>query len=434
MWYDFFRDPVLRAPTIGSMLMCFAASLVGVIVFIRKRSLLGEALSHATYPGVTGAILLAGFLSLDRTFPLLVLLGAGCTGLIGFFLIDFLERKLKFSDDAALCFVLAFFFGVGITIASYAQHIYPNLFRQIQAYLYGQAATMTDTHILVYGVLSLIVMGSVFFFYKEILVLSFDRTFAKTSGMASKAIEALFIVLMVIAIVIGIRSVGVILMSAMLVAPAAAARQFTNRLSRMFLLSGLFGLLSGYFGTYLSVIIPGMPTGPLIVLVAGTVALYALLFAPERGLAIRYWRVASFRTLQMQENLLKSLWHQSDKGEKSFDYRTIAKRNAFPKWRLHTLLLRLRFRGWLTKKGEKYSLTESGVKRGGQIVRLHRLWELYLVNSLGLGVERVHTSAEEMEHILTPELEHKLTQLLDDPKHDPHAQPIPKREEVMTHG
>ncbi len=430
---DFFTDPILRAPMVGSMLMCLAASLVGVIVFVRKRSLLGEALSHAAYPGVTGAIVLAGAFSFNQSLQFLVLFGAAISSLIGYFLIDFLEKKLKVSYDASLCFVLAFFFGIGITIASYAQNTYAHLFRQIQAYLYGQAATMTDMHIVIYGALALLVIGSIILFYKEILALSFDRAFAEASGMAKAPVRLLLVLLIVAAVVIGIRSVGVILMSAMLIAPAAAARQFTNRLSRMFFLSAIFGLFSGFLGIYLSVLFPGMPSGPMIVLVAGTLALYALLLAPERGLLIRYWRAMRFRTLQMQENLLKMLWRVTLQGKETLSFSMIAHGQLCSMWRVRSLLFRLRLKGWLKKTGSQYQLTTLGVKRGGQIIRLHRLWEVYLVNALGLGVERVHKSAEEMEHILTPELERKLTELLDDPKQDPHQQPIPTLQEVMPH-
>ncbi|MCH9626916.1 MAG: Manganese transport system membrane protein MntC [Chlamydiales bacterium] len=433
-FWECFTDPVVRAPMIGSMLMCLAAALVGVVVFVRKRSLLGEALSHATYPGVTGAILFAGIFSLDESLPVLILLGAALLAFVGFFCIDFLERKLKITDDAALCLVLALFFGFGVTIASYVQNIYSPFYRQIQGYLYGQAATMTDLHILIYGVLTLLVISVIFLFYKEILALAFDRPFCQASGMAVQLVRALFTCLIVGAVVIGIRSVGVILMSAMLIAPATAARQFTNRLSRMFLLSALFGLFSGCVGTYLSILFPGIPTGPVIVLVAGTIALYALLFAPERGLLMRYWRIARFRSLRMRENLLKLMWHLSNKGETSLSFHTVAQGHGLSKIRLVLLLFQLRLAGWLKKVDAQYQLTTPGIKRGGRIVRLHRLWEVYLVNALGLGVERVHKSAEEMEHILTPELERQLTQLLDDPKKDPHEQPIPSQEEVMSHG
>ncbi len=433
-FWECFTDPVVRAPMIGSMLMCLVAALVGVIVFVRKRSLLGEALSHSTYPGVTGAILFAGLFSLDDSLSILILLGATLLAFAGYFCIDFLERRLKVTDDAALCLVLALFFGLGVTIASYVQNVYSPFYRQIQGYLYGQAATMTDLHVLIYGVLALFVISVIFFFYKEILALAFDRSFCQASGMAVTLVRALFTCLIVSAVVIGIRSVGVILMSAMLIAPATAARQFTHRLSRMFILSALFGLFSGCMGTYLSLLFPGIPTGPVIVLVAGTIALYALLFAPERGLFMRYWRVARFRSLRMQENLLKLMWHLSYKGETSLPFQTIAQGHGLSKVRLIILLFQLRLAGWLKRGDAHYLLTPEGIKRGGRIVRLHRLWEVYLVNALGLGVERVHKSAEEMEHILTPELERQLTQLLDDPQKDPHQQPIPSQKEVMSHG
>ena len=419
---QFFYDPVLRAPTIGSMLMCLAAALVGVVVFVRKRSLLGEALSHATYPGVTFAIIIASLFSVDRALPLLILLSAAFSALVGFLLIEFLEKKMRVSSDAALCFVLALFFGTGITVASYTQNSFSHLYQQIQGYLYGQAATMTDRYIVLYALFALIVIGVLTLFYKEIVLASFDRTFAKASGISTRLVEALFFTLVIFAVVIGIRSVGVILMSAMLIAPASAARQFTNRLPRLFVLAALFGVGSAFLGTYFSVQYH-LPTGPSIVLFAGTIACYALLFAPKRGLILRYYRASQFRAQQGRENLLKLMWRNAQV-PLSTPHEVVSRK----------LARTLNKEGYIEKRGSDYILTPSGVKRGGQIVRLHRLWELYLVNNLGLGTERVHASAEEMEHILTPELEQKLTRLLDNPKHDPHAQPIPSREEVMPYG
>lgn len=430
-WIDFFTDPVLRAPTIGSMLMCLSGGLVGVLVFVRKFSLLGEALSHAAYPGSACAILCGGIFSFsDISF--LVLAGAFFSAQMGYWLISLLKKRLNVSADASLCLVLSLFFGIGITITSYAQSAYTHLYRQIQTYLYGQAATMTDVHILIYGGLSLLIVILIFTFYKDILVLSFDRSYAKTSAPKSAYIEILVFILISLAIVIGIRCVGVVLMSAMLVAPAVTARQFTNRFSRMFPLAGLFGAVSGFFGTYFSVIFSGkvsFPTGPMIVLVASAIALYALLFAPERGLVIRYVRIIQFRNMRIQENLLKGLWRMGKGEQVGVALSHIAEQQGFSKIYLKFLLWKLTFLGWVRKgKGGLYFLTLEGMKKGGQIVRLHRLWEVYLVNSLGLKVERVHKSAEEMEHILTPELEKKLTELLDNPQHDPHDQPIPSPE------
>jgi manganese/zinc/iron transport system permease protein len=433
---QFFIDPILRAPTWGSMLMGFVAALVGVMVFIRKRSLFGETLSHATYPGVTLAIMIGGFFSLENQMPILVLLGALISALLGFWLIEEMEKRIKTPPDSALCAVLALFFGIGITIASFAQNSYPQLFRQTQTYLYGQAATMTDQHVVIYASLACIVLLFIIVFYREILLLSFDRQFAQAQGVPKKALEPWILLLVVIALVIGIRCVGVILMSAMLIAPAAAARQFTNRLSLMFVLSGFFGVISSFLGVYLSVFLSkkitghyAVPTGPMIILVSGSCALYALFFAPKRGLIFRYIRAAKFRALCFQENLLKSMWRLGQDGEKEITFKGIIERHGFSSLGARLFLFRLICRDMIEKKGGKYCLTSLGNKRGARIVRLHRLWEVYLVNSLGLKSERVHKSAEEMEHILTPDLEQKLTEMLDNPRKDPHQQPIPLSEE-----
>lgn len=440
----FFTDPVLRAPTIGSMLMCLTAGLVGSILFLRKQSLIGEALSHAAYPGVILGVLAAGVLSVTDTegltLSLFILMGAFLTGLLGIWVIHLLERKLKVPSDAALCFVLAAFFSVGITIASEIQFSYTLLYKQAQAYLYGQAATMTDLHILIYGLLASLVFIVIFLFYKELQVMAFDRQFAKTLGIPTRLIDTWLFTLVILAVIIGMRSVGVILMSAMLIAPAAAARQFTNRLSVLLVLAALFGLLSGFFGNYLSVEAAhylterypnsriALPTGPMIVLLASFICVGALLLAPERGLLVRFVRAAFFRYTCIGENVLKTIWRLDAKGQISL--KQIARYQTTSIFYLYFILKRLTQQGWIKKTDHLYQLTPDGEIRAAKIVRLHRLWEVYLANYLGVGRERVHRSAEEMEHILTPELEKKLIILLNDPKQDPHHQPIPDKEDM----
>lgn len=438
---NYFIDPVLRAPTIGCMLMCLSAALVGVIVFVRKRSLLGESLSHATYPGVTLAIVVAVLFQFSGNFTLLILIGAFCSALVGLICIDLLERYMKVRSDSALTFVLAAFFGIGLTIASRLQFTHTHAYRQIQQYLYGQAATMTDIHVVIYGAFSFIIILLIILLYKELQVISFDRQFAKSTGISEKWIDPLTFFLIVLAIVIGIRSVGVVLMSAMLIAPATAARQYTNHLSKMFILAAVFGLLSGFFGNYFSVEVShyleqkypdfraSLPTGPMIVLFASFICFFSLLFAKERGLVLRMVRIVKFRYRRLQENLLKAIWRASP--EKGISFAQIVKMQSHSPLYLRYILHRLVAQGWLQKKLDQYILTQDGTLRAARIVRLHRLWEVYLVNYLGLGVERVHKDAEEMEHIITPELEQKLTELLHDPKQDPHRQPIPTQQEVM---
>ncbi len=411
---EFFTDPVLRAPTVGSMLMCLSAGLIGCLVFLKKRSLVGEALSHAAYPGIVLSVVVAAlfFPLSDQGTSWVILLGAFLSGLLGLVVIEQMEKRLKISSDAALCFVLSIFFGVGVLIASRLQVTHALWFRQIQVFLFGQAATMVDEHIVVYGVLALGASCVMALLYRFLEILHFDPNFAKAVGMPATLINALIHVLLVLAIVVGMRSVGVVLMSAMLIAPAAAARQWTRKLSSFFVLSAFIGMLSGFLGNVFSISIPKwvgeprlpLPTGPMIVLSAAGICFLSLLFAPRTGYITRLLRATRFRVRCMQENILKALYKK-----KSY------KRNGW-------LLWRMRVKGWV----EGSQLTERGREEAEKLIRLHRLWEVYLVH-MGQGAERVHHSAEEMEHVLTPEIENQLQHLLDHPQEDPHSQPIPQK-------
>lgn len=446
--FYFFTDAVLRAPTIGSMLMCFSAALVGVIPFLRKQSLLGETLSHAAYPGVICGMLVAATLFSSYSFfygpyeefvlSFLVLFGAFVTILLSLFCITFLERKLNVASDSALCFVLSVFFGVGLTLASSMQFTHTSFYNKIQVYLYGQAATMRDVHIIIYSLLSIAIVLGLFLLHKELHVMLFDMDFARSIGIKTKHIDVWLFILIVLAVVIGIRSIGVILMSAMLMGPAVAARQYTNKLHILFILAGFFGLLSGFLGNYLSVEISqffmissetsaqriSIPTGPSIILVIAALCLFAMLFAPERGLMVRLFRVVKFRYRCITENILKSIWRfDPDQG---IDFDELFRYQSISSLYLRFILYRLKRNGWVYQsEDQKIALTYDGKQRAARIIRLHRLWEVYLADYLGVGTEKVHRNAEEMEHIITPELEKSLTELLRDPKLDPHHQPIP---------
>ena len=329
------------------------------------------------------------------------------------------------------------FFGVGFLILSSLQQSYPTLYREIQAYLFGQAATMTSMHVYIYGSFAILVVGVIIFFFKPIQAVVFDPLFADISGLPRKKIEQLLFILLVVAIVIGIRSVGVVLISSMLIFPAVCARHCTSTLASLLLGASLFGLLSGYFGVYFSHEasmyfyvhhgkILSFPTGPMIVLFANTLFFIVLLFSPKLGLLPRIVRSCSFSWQCDQENLLKMLWKQQ---KKHFSFDDIAKHAHIQGMRLHLLLWRMERKGWIKSHGDTFELTYVGMLWGRKIVRLHRLWEVYLVECCRLPKDRVHPNAEEMEHIITPEIEKELLHILGHPLTDPHDQPIPQPEE-----
>lgn len=431
----YFTDPVLRGPTIGCMLMSLSAALVGVLVFLRRESLIGESLSHAAYPGIMLGCLFMGALSVDydEAVTLWILAGAFITSIIGLWMIHWLEKSFRIRSDSALCFILALFFGIGLTVASRLQFIEPSLYRKGQAYLYGQAATMTDFHIWLYGALALLTIILIGLFRNPIKLLIFDRNYAQSIGMNVWGFDQLVFSLVILAVIIGMRTVGVVLMSAMLIAPAAAARQYTHRMGPMLALAAFIGALSGFLGNYLSVELSyaflkvsegsqlSFPTGPSVVVVSAAICIISLLIAPERGLFVRAARIAGYRYKCACENLLKFMWKHGSVSAEGWH----ALEGTSRLLRMF-ILFRLKRNGWIVKTAQNdWSLTPEGKARAAKIVRLHRLWEVYLVEYLGVGSERVHHNAEEMEHVLTPELEMQLTLLLNDPEKDPHAQPIP---------
>ena len=439
-----FLDPVLQAPTIASILMCISSGLIGVIVLLRKKVLLGEALSHAAYPGVVLAAWGGAFFfsSMQESLPIIILISAFVTACLGLWMIELLERRLSIKNDAALCFVLSVFFGLGVLFASRLQITYPLWYQAAQVFLYGQAATLIDVHVLVYSILMLLTIAALVIFYRQIASVIFDRSFAKSIGIQVSLIDLLLFFLLILAIVIGIRSVGVVLMVGMLVAPAVAARQWTERFSIMLLLAGLFGGVSGFLGNYCSAQIPewghlqgwdwkfSLPTGPMILLSASCIAAFSLLFAPGRGIVARWRRIFAFRLQCFVENLLKHCWKQGEGKVVCLDH--FDKGSMISRLQLRLAVWHLIRQGWMQRRGRRcFILTQDGKLRAERIVRLHRLWEVYLVH-LGHKVEKVHRSAEEMEHILTPQLEKELTDLLEDPSYDPHKQPIPRHKEFLS--
>lgn len=435
---EFFTDPVLFAPTIGSMLMCGLAGFVGTFAVLQRQSLVGETLSHACYPGVVFALLACKIFFAESTDALLIwlpMLGAGLTCLLGMRVVQLLHKRFKVSQDSALCFVLASFFGIALAVLSLVQSTFPTLYKELQSYLFGQAATQTTIHVVVYSILAIFILSITSAFFRPIKAVIFDPDFAKTIGIKCEKVHLLLLAIIVSAVVIGIRSLGVVLMSAMLIFPAVSCRFWTARLELLLVLSALFGLVSGFFGVYFSHQMSmlsdvSFPTGPMIVVVASLAFFLSCLLAPEKGIFFRTIRRLKFWSQCQQENLLKALWkHCSQKKSALFSRRELETFFQAKPYKLRLLLAALRRRGWIKATGvDTFEMTALGMLWGRKILRLHRLWEVYLVEYCGVGKDRVHPSAEEMEHIITSEIEHELVILLDDPHEDPHHQPIPTGE------
>ncbi len=272
-------DYTIRTVAMGAAVLGIVAGALGTFALLRRQSLLGDAMSHAALPGVLLAFMLTG-----SKAPVVLVLGAAVAGVLGTFLLLSITRYSRVKEDAALGIILSVFFGFGLVLLTHLQRNPTAAQAGLNSYLFGQAATLLTRDVVTMaafggGALLLLIL-----FWKEFKLLSFDRDFGSSLGYPMTGLDMLLTTLLVIGIVIGLQAVGVVLMSALVVAPAAAARQWTDRLSVMMVIASTFGAIAGVAGAFISSLGKGLSTGPVVVLVISLIVLLSLLFGASRGL------------------------------------------------------------------------------------------------------------------------------------------------------
>jgi manganese/zinc/iron transport system permease protein len=415
-----------RNVLLGASLLGVTGGVLGCFALLRRQSLLGDALAHAALPGIC-----VGYLLTRSKDPAPLFVGALVAGLIGSLTILVITRNSRIKQDSAIGMVLSVFFGVGIVLLTYIQKLPLGNQSGLDHFLFGQAATLLPRDIRVMAVMALTVLLVTALLFKELKLLCFDRDFADAIGLPSRRLEFLLTTLLVVVVVVGLQTVGVVLIVATLITPAAAARQWTERLSVMLVLAALIGGASGAVGALLSASVPNLPTGPVIVLSASAVLIVSLLFAPRRGLvwvALEERRVA--RRIR-RENLLKDLyaWGERRPGRWAdpVPASVVMGLRGQSGTQLTRTARRLRARGMLAQSPDGMQLTDRGLRAAEDVVRKHRLWELYLTRRLELPSDHVHRDADTMEHALTDEAVSALEEVLGHPETDPHGRPIPPR-------
>lgn len=282
---NIFSDYTLRTVALGAALLGMVSGALGSFAVLRKQSLLGDAISHAALPGIALAFLFTG-----SKATLVLVLGAGIAGWTGTLIVMSIVRTTRIKEDSALGIVLSVFFGFGLMLLTYIQKQPQASQAGLDKFLFGQAATLLERDVYVIAGLSFVALTVVALCWKEFKIVSFDSNYAATVGLGVRRVDVLLTSVIVLAIVTGLQTVGVVLMSAMVVAPGAAARQWTNKLGVMVALSAFFGAFAGASGAVLSSTIERLPTGPTIVICLSVIVVLSLLFAPERGIAWRALR------------------------------------------------------------------------------------------------------------------------------------------------
>ncbi|QJC89823.1 Manganese ABC transporter, inner membrane permease protein MntC [Bacillus subtilis] len=365
----------------GTLLLGAASGVLGSFVLLRKQSLIGDAMAHSALPGVCLAFLFTG----QKSLPFF-LLGAALAGLLGTWCIQLIPRLSKTKEDSAIGIVLSVFFGVGIILLTYIQQQGAGSQSGLDSFLFGQAASLIRQDIILIAGISALLLLLCIVFFKEFTLITFDLAFAKGLGMPVRFLNGLLACLIVCAVVIGLQTVGVILMAAMLITPAIAARYWTERLTGMMVIAGITGGVSGVAGTLLSTTMKGMATGPLMILSATMIFLFSMICAPKRGLAAKAIRLIRLRRKTSREQVLLTIYEQYEKKDLYVTAEGVRKkRRISPALCLKVLNDLEKERCIVRIENGVWQMTRTGIEKGYHIALKQRMYEVYLMHEMELA-------------------------------------------------
>lgn len=418
------RDYNTRVVVAGTMLLGLAAGVVGSFTLLRKRALMGDALSHATLPGIGLAFMIASAAGFNgKSLPIL-LAGATISGILGLGAVLLVRNLTRLKEDTALGIVLSVFFGGGVAVLGVAQRTGQGHAAGLESFIYGKTASMVANDSLLIAISAVAVIAGCVLLFKEFRLLCFDSGYAASQGWPTVWLDVAMMTLVVAVTVVGLQAVGLILIIALLIIPAAAARFWTEDLSTMMWISALAGGVSGLIGAMASAIQPNLPSGAMIVIVAGVVFLFSMMLGRERGILVRARRRAKLNRRVRRQHVLRAMYESlvSD-GDTDQDLRLATQTIPFAKL--------VRMRSWSARelrrelsradadglveaipRSRDVRLTPEGVALARRVVRNHRLWETYLITHADIAASHVDRDADAIEHVLGSEMVSKLEALL----------------------
>ncbi len=400
---------------VGTTLLGISAGVVGVFALLRKRSLMADALSHATLPGIGLAFIIATWLGYEgRSLPIL-LTGAAITGVLGVVTIQWLVRSTRLREDAAIGIVLSVFFGIGVVILSIVQSMKAGTAGGINHFIYGQTAAMSAADAKLMGLIALATVFFAFFLLKEFAVVCFNDAFAQVTGWPVSKIDLLMMALVALVTVAGLQAVGLILVVAMLIIPAVAARFWTERLWKLILLAGLIGGVSGYLGSVASALLPRKPAGAVIVLTAGMIFTLSMFIAPSRGVLASVLRRMRLKLRIATDHLLEATVDEDESTRGSLSVantKVLQKKRNWGAWLHFAVPLFVRVKGFGRFEKGAFLASEVGLQRGLRVERNHQLWEQYLLSYADIAPGHIDWTVDQVEHVLSPELINELEILI----------------------
>ncbi len=419
------EDYNTRVVILATTMLGMAAGIVGSFTLLRRRALMGDALSHATLPGIGLAFLLGPIFGWNgKSLPVL-LLGAAISGILGMIAILVIRNATRIKEDAALGIVLSVFFGGGVAILGIVQQTTTGHAAGLESFIYGKTASIVanDAWLIgATGLIAIVVLGLVF---KEMKLLCFDQGYAAARGFPTLALDCVLMGTVVLVTIVGLQAVGLVLMIALLVIPAAAARFWTLRMRRMVWIAGCLGAVSCMVGAGLSGIFPNLPSGAMIVLTAAILFVTSMLLGTARGVLIRAVRRQQLNRRIDRQHVLRGIYEllekQSGDGVSGVTTSTgsvlvadLLKMRSWSIRRLEQELLACEREGWLIRRRSDHSvvLNAIGVREAERLTHEHRLWELYLIHYADIAPGQVDRDADTIEHVLDPSMIEQLEGLL----------------------
>lgn len=360
---ELLSDYTVQTIVMGAAVLGMFSGLLGTWAVVRRQSLLGDAVAHAALPGIALAFLIIGT---KNTFYLLT--GAALAGWLAVLWIRGITINTRIKYDTALAIALATFFGFGMVLITFIQRM-PNAQQGgLEAFLFGQAATLLRSDVITMAIIAGVATLILLLFWKEFKIISFDPQFAHASGFNIKAPDILLNTLIVVAIVLGLQAVGVVLMSALIIAPAAAARQWTNKLWVMSLLAAIIGAMSGVIGSALSGSFTKLPTGPLIVLTSIVFVAVSFLFAPHRGLVAVFVQRLKNKKRVALDTLLMQLYGISGTHSNMQHPHSLSILKPLPSFNRNTIKLLSDKNLIKITDSKEWSLTDEGIRRAQKLI------------------------------------------------------------------
>ncbi len=419
------EDYNTRVVLLSTTMLGLAAGIVGAFTLLRRRALMGDALSHATLPGIGLAFLLGPLLGVDgKSLPVL-LVGAAISGVLGMVAILFIRNLTRIKEDAALGIVLSVFFGGGVSILGIAQRAKGQAAAGLEAFIYGKTASIVASDAWLIGVAGLIAMIVLLILFKELKLICFDQEYAAARGFPTLVLDSALMGTVVLVTIVGLQAVGIVLMIALLVIPAAAARFWSVKMQAMVWISGGLGALSCLIGAGLSGVFPNLPSGAMIVLTAAGLFVFSMLFGAARGVLIRVLRRQRLNRRIDRQHVLRGIYEVLEKLDFPKSHAvssapapvSVSELLTMRSWTLRRLeqqLLACEREGWLIRKRADHNvaLTTAGMREAERLTHEHRLWELYLIHHADVAPGQVDRDADTIEHVLDPTMIERLEGLL----------------------